>query len=134
MKKDYEIIFWKVVKRIINKKRDLNSLVFEIEKYFLNKNEEKFFEKTGKLIIEMNHLNTAFEGIERLFSELFKDNIEYKKFKKQYEKLMQLIIKSYEKRNMVELNQYVKILKENYFKESYSYLKIAFRKEGAYVL
>jgi hypothetical protein len=134
MDKKYEVIFWKVIERIIKRKSALLTLVEEIKMKFMEKREYDFFTKVGKLIIEMNHLNTAFEGIERLFPELFKDNAKYKQFKKKYEKLMQLIIQGYEKRNMVELQQYVEIIRESYLKESYVYLQVAFRKEGAYVL
>ena len=134
MDNKYQIIFWKVVSRIIERKTQLLSLVTAIRMEFEQKREFTFFEKVGKLIIEMNHLYTAFEGIERLFPQLFKDNEKYKKFKRKYEKAMQLVIQGYEQRNMVEMWQYIKIMEKDYLKESYTYLKVAFRKEGAYVL
>ncbi len=131
-KKDngYTEMFYKALENIIKCRRDIKKR-FEGSLEALSRGlYAKAYNLSGELLIEMNNIYTALEGIERLLPDSLSRIVsfhcsDYFDRKERYRKFMKLFVKSYERRNYDDIRELLEVGDKEFFSYWFKVIEIA---------
>lgn len=126
----YRTMFYKALQNVINCRRDIKKKFEGSLSAFSHGLYDEAYKLSGELLIEMNNIYTALEGIERLLPDSLSRIVsfhcrDYFDRKERYRKYMKLFVKSYERKKYDDIHELLNVGDQEFFAYWFKVIEVA---------